>query len=270
MTYYYGTEEYSIPLRHIYNINESQGGGVDLLASFFTEAFRKHNVSIIEYKTLFANTGNILTKEQSKKMQAAQTYYVVECIGVDQWGRKVVGIGEVSAETITNYQRKYPYNLAAKRARTSMGKEIFGITDVKMAIDCRDYIIPAGKHKGKTIEEVAKIDINTLNWMKSNDFNSNDQSLKPKIEEYFEKYLNKNNNNQNRNNQNPDNINEINEKNEKKRAMLKLEEIKTNKNLTNKLINQVAKKEIEGFSWKTANSQQVYKLIEKLNSNVIG
>lgn len=302
MNYYYGNEEYLIPPRHIYRMNESQGGAYDLLASFFTEAFRKHNVAILGYKTLFGST-QVVSKNQSKKGEAAQTIFAVECIGMDQWGRKVAGIGEVSSESITTYQRKYPYNLAAKRARTTMGKEIFGITDIKMAIDCRDYEVPVGKHKGKTIEEVARIDRGVLNWILSDDFNATDNNLKPKIEEYFERYLNNPNNNntqsvpsmpnkpqeaptnntqnpqtQNNNNQPSGNSQQVTnnapppnnpstsdvDKISKEQAMAKLKEVKENKNLGKVAINRKAKELFDKFNWDIATTEQIIKLTNSL------
>lgn len=196
--YEYNGQKHLVPSEFVYKLYEGKGGGHDINAAFFSWAFNKHDISIIDYKTLYANQTDLRlgakSKEDKANIPTGIVYFSVMCKGKDKRGVEKVGVGEVGNESITNFQRGFPFGIAAKRARVNMGKEFFGLTDLNYAIDCRDYEIDFGDQKGKTLNEVCKTKegINTVRWYASDKFTGS-PVLKAKAKELVEKYIDKQN-----------------------------------------------------------------------------
>lgn len=191
LVYEYRNEEHEIPQRYIYQIHQSKGGGFDISESFFTWAFNKHEISIVDIQVLYSNPDRT-PKGNKDTVAASSTFYIATVKGRDKKNMEKVGDGESGNESITNFQRGYPAGLAIKRAKVNMGKEFFNLVDLKLAIDCRDIVVPNGKDKGKTLEELAQTPQgqNNIRWFAGPDFNAGpEETFKYKAQQFCERYL---------------------------------------------------------------------------------
>lgn len=194
----YNGEKHLVPPEYVYQLHPTKGGGYDISAAFFSWAFNKFNISIVGYETLYANQTDLRpaakTKEEKAQVPTGIVYFAVLCKGRDKRGIEKSGIGEVGNESITNFQRGFPYGIAAKRARVNMGKEFFGLTDLNHALDCRDYKVTFGEFNGQTLAQICSTarGIEAVKWFASDKFQG-DPILKAKAREVVEKYLNKTN-----------------------------------------------------------------------------
>lgn len=197
--YRYNKNKYLVPERFIYEMHKSRGGGFEISVDFYTWAFNEYGISITGYETLYGNQ-DILTKFPKDKEEQATykdevasgvVFFAVKCIGRDKRGIVHTGCGEVGNESINNFQRGYPYGLATKRAKINMGKEFFELSNVKLAIDARDFIVNYGNYKGKnlTISEIYKRDVSFVEKLEDDTFNTFGQAdnelLHTKAKEYI-------------------------------------------------------------------------------------
>lgn len=183
--YEYLNEQYEVPSHFIYQVH---AGGYDISEAFFTWAFNKHEISIIDIKILHTSE-NRQPKGDKSSTAASSTFFIASVTGRDKRKVEKVGDGESGAESITNFQRGYPAGLAIKRAKVNMGKEFFNLVDLKLAKDCRDTVVEFGQEKGKTIEEISRTaqGMNTISWMASESF-TGDGVIKLKATEFIEKH----------------------------------------------------------------------------------
>lgn len=183
--YEYLNERAEVPDRFVYSVHK---GGYDINEAFFTWAFNKHEISIVDIQILYA--GEDRTPKGSKEQTAASsTFFIATVKGRDKRKVEKVGDGESGNESVTNFQRGYPAGLAIKRAKVNMGKEFFNLVDLKAALDCRDAVVEFGQDKGKTLEDLSKTSqgMNSIRWMASEKFNG-DGNLKYKAQEFLELY----------------------------------------------------------------------------------
>lgn len=188
--YDYNNEKYEVPDHFVYQIHGSKGGGYDINEAFFTWAFNKHGISIVDIQVIYANTDR--TPKGDKNTHAASsTFYIATVKGRDKRQIEKVGDGESGNESITNFQRGYPAGLAIKRAKVNMGKEFFNLVDLKMATDSRDFTLEFGNDKGKTLEDLARTPqgMGTVQWLASDKF-TGDGLLKLKAQEFLHLYAN--------------------------------------------------------------------------------
>lgn len=194
----YNGEKHLVPTEYVYQLHPTKGGGYDISAAFFSWAFNKFNISIVGYETLYANQMDLRpaakSKEEKAEVPTGIVYFAVLCRGRDKRGIEKCGVGEVGNESITNFQRGFPYGIAAKRARVNMGKEFFGLTDLNHALDCRDYKVTFGEFNGKTLAEIASTSrgVEAIKWFASDRFQG-EPVLKAKAKEFIEKYINNQN-----------------------------------------------------------------------------
>lgn len=183
--YEYMNERAEVPDRFVYSVHK---GGYDINEAFFTWAFNKHEISIVDIQILHA--GEDRTPKGNKDQTAASsTFFIASVKGRDKRRVEKVGDGESGNESITNFQRGYPAGLAIKRAKVNMGKEFFNLVDLKAAMDCRDATLEFGADKGKSLEELARTSqgMNTIRWIVSEKF-TGDGNLKHKALEFLELY----------------------------------------------------------------------------------
>lgn len=160
---YRGQRE-TIPEQYVYRLN--QGDGADIRVEAFTDyLFRKFDISIIDSRILWGMEDrppriNRSAKDWKDQRGASPTYFVAAVTLRDPKGRVVSDVGEAGEENITNYTRAYPASQAHKRALVNAGKQMFGLTNLRMAIDARDYDVPQaqayGKFQGMMLEDVAQ------------------------------------------------------------------------------------------------------------------
>lgn len=183
--YEYMNERAEVPDRFVYSVHK---GGHDINEAFFTWAFNKHEISIVDIQILYANEDRA-PKGSKDQSAASSTFFIASVKGRDKRRVEKVGDGESGAESITNFQRGYPAGLAIKRAKVNMGKEFFNLVDLKVALDCRDTTLDFGADKGKTLEELGRTSqgLGTIRWLASDKF-SGDGNLKFKAQEYLELY----------------------------------------------------------------------------------
>lgn len=188
--YEYSGERLRVPDHFVYTMHESKGGGADIGEAFFTWAFNKHNISIVDIKILYSSQDRSVAEKNNTA--ASNTFFVASVRGKDKRGVEKVGDGEVGAESITKFQRGYPAGLAIKRAKVNMGKEFFNLVDLNYATDCRDSTVEFGQDKGKTLETLAQTPngINTIRWFASEKFNGDDL-FKAKAQEFLSLYIDK-------------------------------------------------------------------------------
>lgn len=205
--YEYNGERFEVPPQYVYQLHPSKGGGYEINAAFYTWAFNQHGISIMSYNTIHANQSDLRpaakSKEEKNKIPTGVVYFAVECVGKDRKGIMKTGTGEVGNESITNFQRGFPFGIAAKRAKVNMGKEFFNLTDTNYAMDCRDFKVPFGEYQGRTLGDLANDPrgVNTIRWMASDKF-TGDPVLKFKTQEMIDNFLDKGNN---QNQQRPNN-----------------------------------------------------------------
>lgn len=192
--YSYNGVQYLVPPQFVYRLHESKGGGFDINAAFFTWAFNAHGISIVSYDTIYSDQSNLkpISKAEKGATCAGTIFFAVACKGRDKRGFERVGVGEVGNESITPFQRAFPFGIASKRAKVSMGKEFFNLVDLKYATDCRDFVVDFGEYKDCTLAEVCKTDKgkNSVRWFASDSFNAN-PILKQKAQEVVKYYLDK-------------------------------------------------------------------------------
>lgn len=188
--YEYGGERHMVPEHFVYKMHDTKGGGSDIGEAFFTWAFNKHSISIVDIKILYSSEDR--SKTTKDQAVASNTFFVAMVRGKDKRGVEKVGDGEVGSESINNYQRGYPAGMAIKRAKVNMGKEFFNLVDLKYAMDCRDAVVEFGQDKGKTLETIAQAGngINTIRWFASDKFNGDDM-FKMKAQEFLAVYIDK-------------------------------------------------------------------------------
>lgn len=287
----YNGEKHLVPPEYVYQLHPTKGGGYDISAAFFSWAFNKFNISIVGYETLYANQMDLRpaakSKEEKAEVPTGIVYFAVLCRGRDKRGIEKCGVGEVGNESITNFQRGFPYGIAAKRARVNMGKEFFGLTDLNHALDCRDHKVTFGEFNGKTLAEIASTSrgVEAIKWFASDKFQG-EPVLKGKAREFCEMYLNKGNTpnpnqNDNTNKQNPSNTNSKSQGNRPpaqtnnnpagerrgltKEQKEKLSRYRDGKKVDIKEITKIAVNAIgNNFSWDTITEEQGNILLNKL------
>lgn len=183
--YEYLNERAEVPDRFVYQVHK---GGYDINEAFFTWAFNKHEISIVDIQILYAGEDRTV-KGNKEQTAASSTFFIASVKGRDKRKVEKVGDGESGNESITNFQRGYPAGLAIKRAKVNMGKEFFNLVDLKSAMDCRDTVVEFGADKGKTLEELAKTSqgMNTIRWFASDKF-TGDGNIKHKAQMFIELY----------------------------------------------------------------------------------
>jgi len=183
--YEYRGQKEMIPPEFIYKI--AMGSGYDISEAFFTYAFKKHGISIVDIQILYASDNR--DKPVKDTTSASSAFIIASVKGRDKHGQEFCGDGEAGSENITNYQRKFPAGIAIKRAKVSMGKEFLSLTDLRFATDCRDFKVTFGEYEGQTIEDIAKKveGVKTLRWISSKF--QGDEVLKSKVNEFLSNYL---------------------------------------------------------------------------------